>query len=130
MLLVSQALRKVFALPILMLRIRSLYETFSLLVSSPPCSSQLLSLSYNLVVFFTSVFSVLFSLSDFVTYPLDPDPTLGHDVSLRLDRLVISTSQIIILPRLLNPLIPTPGPAHFSLPGSPQSCYHFFDRFL
>jgi len=52
-------------------------------------------------------------------------PSLSHNVSLRLG-LVISASQIIILPAQLSPLTPDPQPSYVSLPGSPQHCNLFF----
>jgi len=50
-------------------------------------------------------------------------------IILRLG-LVISASQIIILPAWLNPLTPATQSVHFSLPGSPQTWHLFFGQFL
>ena len=52
----------------------SLFDTLILLSSSPTCSPQLLSLTCDLAVFFTSSFYVFCSLTDFVTYPHGPCP--------------------------------------------------------
>jgi len=60
---------------------------------------------------------------------MSPVPSLFHNGSLRLG-LVISASQIIILPTRLNPLTPATQSVHFSLPGSPQSWHLFFGQFL
>ena len=46
---------------------------------------------------------------------MGPTPSFSHNVYLRLG-LVISGSQIIILPTRLSPLTSAPQPAHFSLP--------------
>ena len=46
---------------------------------------------------------------------MGPTPSFSHNVYLRLG-MVISGSQIIILPTRLSPLTSAPQPAHFSLP--------------
>ena len=94
-----------------------------------PYSSQFLSLPCNLSVFFTSLFS-LFCLWQILSPTLmGPVLSLIHNVSLRLG-LVISVSQIIILPTRLNPLTPATQSVHFSLLGSPQPWHLFFEQFL
>jgi len=60
--------------------------------------------------------------------PCNLPPTLMGPVPsiiLRLG-LVISASQIIILPTWLNPLTPATQSVHFSLPGSPHTWHLFF----
>ena len=59
---------------------------------------------------------------------MGPVPSLIHNVSLRLG-LVISASQIIILPTRLNPLTPATQSVHFSLPDSPWTWHLFFGQF-
>ena len=70
-------------------------------------SSQFPSLPSNVFVFFTSSFSVfcLRLILSPTLMGLGPVPSLIHDVSFRLG-LVISASQVIILPTRLNPLTP------------------------
>jgi len=91
--------------------------------------SQFPSLPSNLSVFFTSSFSVFCLQQILSTTLMGPVPSHIHNVSLRLG-LVISVSQIIILPTRLNPLTPATQSVHFSLLGSPQPWHLFFEQFL
>jgi len=78
-----------------------------------PYASQFLRLPCNLSVSFTSLFSVFCLRQIFPPTLMGPVPSLIHNVSLRLS-LIMSTSQIIILPTRLILLTPATQSAHLT----------------